>query len=377
MNEDTPSQAPISEQAAEWLVELTEPGAGGLEEERRRRFMAWLKRSPQHIEEFLALAMLQQDLAGQPVPLAKIVADLKAAGPAPPEPLFGNVAAGSATTAPAAAASLRPGRELAGERAARRGRARRWLAFAAAAGVAAIAVALVQFTLVDAPAVRHATVLGEQRSVALDDGSVVMLNTLSEVDVDVSRSERRVALVAGEAMFDVAPDATRPFVVDAGNVSLTVLGTKFSVYRKDNVTRLAVVEGSVRVVPNGGLAELAEPLVVAAGEGLVAGREGITPLAAGTGIDMAIAWTERRLIFNAAPLADVVEQFNRYNATPIVVEDSALARREVTTVFNANDVDALVGFLELEPDVDVRHDGNAIRIRHKSADPEGQLPPTE
>ena len=371
MNEHTQSQAPIAEQAAEWLIELSEPGDGGPAEERRRRFMAWLKRSPQHIEEFLALAMLQQDIAEQPVPLAKIVADLKAAGPTPPEPLFGNVAAGAATIAPAAAARM-PRRGLA----AIRGRSRRWLRFAAAAGGAAIALALVQFTLVEAPAVRHATVLGEQRSVALDDGSIVTLNTLSEVDIDMGRSERRVALVAGEAMFDVVPDAARPFVVEAGNVSLTVLGTKFSVYRKDNVTRLAVVEGSVRVVPNGSLAELTEPVVVAAGEGLVAGREGITPLAAGTGIDMAIAWTERRLIFNAAPLADVVEEFNRYNATPIVVEDNALARREVTTVFNANDVDALVGFLELEPDVDVRHDGDAIRIRQKAALPEGARQPT-
>ncbi len=241
-------------------------------------------------------------------------------------------------------------------------RARRIMHFAAAAGVAAAAVLLVQFATMDSPAIRHATELGEQRSVALLDGSIVTLNTLSEVDIEIGRSTRHVALLNGEAMFDVAADAKRPFVVEAGNVSLTVVGTRFSVYRKGDVTRLAVLEGAVQVVPSD---RHAPPLIVKAGEGLVARLDGMTPIGAGLEFEMAVAWTDRRLIFNAAPLADVVNEFNRYNAIPLVVEDDELAGRPVTTVFKANDVGALVTFLELEPDVDVQYDDDAIRIRAK------------
>lgn len=340
MNRYRHPRTSIPEQAAEWLLELADPGLG---EERRRQFMSWLKRSPQHIEEFLAIAVLEQEIGEQPVPLAEILGELQRAGPSPPEPLFAALAAAPAVAPP-------------------QGRGRRLISWAAAAGVVAATVLLTQFAVVDDPPVRHTTELGEQRSVALGDGTIVTLNTLSEVDIRIGRSMRHVALLAGEAMFDVATDAKRPFVVDAGTVSLTVLGTKFSVYRKGNVTRLAVVEGAVQVVPDD---PLTAPLVVEAGEGLVARREGITPIAAGLEFEMAVAWTDRRLIFNGAPLAEVVNEFNRYNAVPIVVEDSELASREVTTVFKANDVRALVTFLEMEPDVEVQHDDDAIRIRAK------------
>jgi transmembrane sensor len=160
-------------------------------------------------------------------------------------------------------------------------------------------------------------------------------------------------------MFDVAGDPDRPFVVETGTVSLNVTGTKFSVYRRDDSTRVAVVEGSVRAVsrhtPD-------RPVVVRAGEGIVATGRGILP---DTRVDVgkAIAWTERRLVFDGASLAEVVKEFNRYNRKPLIVEDSALASRAITTVVDAHDVSALIGFLELEPDVEIEYGDDSIRIR--------------
>jgi transmembrane sensor len=347
MNPYSDSSSPIPEQAADWLVELSDPG---LDETRRRQFMSWLKRSPQHIEEFLAIAVLEQEIAEQPIALADILAEFHRAEPAPVEPLFG-VAGTPVVEAPSSPRRMRhtgrrPGRRFV-----------RWLA---AASVGAFALLLTQFMHVDAPAIRHGTAIGEQRSVALADGSIVMLNTQSEVEVRIDRSTRHVSLLAGEAMFDVVADRERPFVVQAGNVSLRVLGTKFSVYRTGALTRVAVVDGTVQLVPDD---RLADAVLVTEGETLVAGRDGVLPAGAGGDFETAVAWTERRLIFNAAPLAQVVHEFNRYNAVPLVVEDSQLAARPVTTVFNANDVGALVTFLELEPDVEVQHDDDAIRIR--------------
>jgi transmembrane sensor len=303
--------------------------------------MNWLKKSPQHIEEFLGSAALQLEIAEQSSVVQEIVAELKCQDEQYAVPLFRE---------PPASARVPV---------AQRHRRTRYLAWASAAALAAIAIVLAQVPIFDPPLVGHRTQLGEQRSIVLDDGSIITLNTLSEATVQFSRSTRRVALLAGEAMFDVVGDPDRPFVVETGSVSLKVIGTKFSVYRRNDSTRVAVVEGSVRAVSS-----LApdQHLVVRAGEGIVATRQGL--LAADERFDVAkaIAWTERRLVFDGAPLAEVVREFNRYNRKPLVVEDGGLANRAITTVMDAHDVSALVGFLELEPDVEVEYGDDSIRI---------------
>ena len=328
----------IPEQAADWLVELSEPSHGV---DSRRQFMNWLKKSPQHIEEFLAVASLQQEVAEQAGSVADIVADLKSAPETSTLPLF----AASARANPPSKPVHRRGRQ--------------YLLWASAASVALLAFIAFQWPNAEPPVVSHQTELGEQRSIALDDGSIVTLNTLSEATVRFDRAMRRVTLVAGEAMFEVTSDPDRPFVVETGTVSLNVIGTKFSVYRREDSTRVAVVEGSVRAVsrhtPD-------RPVIVRAGEGVVATGQGILP---DTRFDVgkAIAWTERRLVFDGAPLAEVVHEFNRYNRKPLIVEDSALANRAITTVVDAHDISALVGFLELEPDVEIEYGDDSIRIR--------------
>jgi transmembrane sensor len=143
-------------------------------------------------------------------------------------------------------------------------------------------------------------------------------------------------------------------------MSLNVIGTKFSVYRRNDSTRVAVVEGSVRAVSIG---TPGEPVVVRAGEGAVATAQGISLADARFDVGKAIAWTERRLVFDGVPLAEVVREFNRYNRKRLIVEDSALANTPITTVMHAHDVSALVGFLELEPDVEVEYGDDSIRIR--------------
>jgi transmembrane sensor len=328
----------VPEQAAEWLVELAEPRT----EARRREFMNWLKKSPQHIEEFLDNATLQLEIAEQSSVVQDIVAQLKSQDDRCTVPLFRE--------------PVVPGRLPVTQRR----RRTRYVAWASAAALAVIAIVLVQLPILEPPPISHRTEVGEQRSIVLDDGSIVTLNTLSEATVQFSRPTRQVTLVAGEAMFDVVSNPDRPFVVETGAMSLSVLGTKFSVYRKKNSTRLAVVEGAVSAVSR---YAPASNVVVRMGEGAVATLQGISLTDPQFDVEKAIAWTERRLIFDGAPLAEVVAEFNRYNRLPLVVEDGALANRAITTVFNAHDVSALVGFLQLEPDVEVRYGEDAIRIR--------------
>jgi transmembrane sensor len=334
---------PVSEQAAAWLFELAD---GPNDHETRRQFVRWLKRSPQHIEAFLAIALLEQELAERPGSLEHALALVEDTGRDVIQ-IAGNNSSGLGR------ADRKPLRN-------RRGL--RWLA---AAGVAAMFIMASLPFLVpqDAPtAVVHKTNLGEQRSIALGDGSIIVLNTLSEVAVRYDDASRRVELQSGEAMFDVAADSRRPFVVETGAVALNVLGTKFSVYHTSESTRLAVVEGVVRAVSR---QQPERQILVHAGEGAVATADGAIHTDGEIDVDKAIAWTERRLVFDDVALEDVVSEFNRYNRRPLVVLDPQLAERKITSVFFANDVSALVAFLELEPDVEVNHGADAIRIRRK------------
>jgi transmembrane sensor len=333
--------ASIPEQAAGWLLTLGEPSPT---EHNHHQFMNWLKRSPQHVEEFLAIAALHQEVAEQSSSLEELISELKAGRERPAVPLFSKLEAAYELPQP-----VTP-------------RRRHYLPWASAAALALVALFVTQFRATEPPLVSHRTDLGEQRSIVLGDGSIVTLNTLSEATVRFDRSSRKVTLTAGEALFDVVRDPERPFIVETGSLSLSVIGTKFSVYRRKTSTRVAVVDGVVSAVSS---IAPDQPLIVRAGEGAVATAQGVSRTDERFDVQIAIAWTDRRLIFDGAPLAEVVAEFNRYNRKPLVVEDVALANRAITTVFNANDVSALIAFLELEPDVDVQYGEDAIRIRGK------------
>jgi transmembrane sensor len=334
---------PVSEQAAAWLFELAD---GPNDQETRRQFVRWLKRSPQHIESFLAIALLEQEVAERPGTLEHALSLVEDTG----RDVI-RIAGKSSSDRPRT--DRQPLRNRNGLR---------WLAAAALAAI--FIMASLPFLLPqDAPgAVVHKTDFGEQRSIALGDGSIIVLNTLSEVAVRYDDAARRVELQSGEAMFDVAADSRRPFVVETGAVALKVLGTRFSVYHTPESTRLAVVEGVVRAVSR---QQPERQILVHAGEGAVATTDGAIHPDGEIDVDKAIAWTERRLIFDDAALEDVVSEFNRYNRRPLVVQDPQLAERKITSVFFANDVSALVAFLELEPDIEVDHGADAIRIRRK------------
>lgn len=346
MNEEfTRSNTPVSEQAAAWFFELEECPA---DMTTRVAFIEWLKRSPQHIEAFLAIAVLEQELSELPSDMQKVLASV--------ESMSGRGAVPINEGADAADKSTRH------RKSAISWQRYRWVI---AASIAATSLSFMLFQLPDAepPAVVHKTDFGEQRSIALRDGSIVTLNTRSELGVRFDESARRVELISGEAMFDVVRNGDRPFVVESGDISLKVLGTKFSVYRQSDSVRVAVVDGVVRAVsrqmPD-------EQILVSAGDGAVVTPDGTIRRNEHIDLEKALAWTDRRLIFDSVRLADVVHEFNRYNRVPLVVDDARLADRRITSVFNANDVSALVGFLELEPDVEVDYGADAVRIRVKN-----------
>ncbi len=192
----------------------------------------------------------------------------------------------------------------------------------------------------------YATRRGEMRVVPLADGSVVNLNTESRITVRFSRTRRMIHLERGEALFDVAKDAARPFVVQAGDTEVTAVGTSFSVQRlADAPVQVVVREGIVQVDRGTGAVLLkANMRAVAPVAPIFDTPPPIRAVAvAPVEVERAVAWREGRIAFEGETLTDAVKDFARYSDTKIVIDDPSIANEEITGLFQANDP---VGFAQ-------------------------------
>jgi transmembrane sensor len=192
---------------------------------------------------------------------------------------------------------------------------------------------------------RFITGKGETKVVALQDGSVVTLNTASEIQVSYSDTLRAVELVRGEALFDVAKNKARPFVVAAGDTSVRVVGTSFSVRRIDTApVQVLVREGTVEVFKP---AQDTKPVRISANSMAVAQADNMQAIATmplpAAQLHRQMAWQNGQIAFEGETLARAAEEFSRYSDTRIVIEDSGLAKEEIAGLFKATDP---VGFAQ-------------------------------
>jgi transmembrane sensor len=186
---------------------------------------------------------------------------------------------------------------------------------------------------------RFSTGKGETKVIALQDGSVVTLNTASQIQVHYSEALRSVELIRGEALFDVAKNRARPFVVAAGDTTVRVVGTSFTVRNLEAApVEVLVREGIVDVFNSS--ANVAPTRITAntmaqAGEG---GAAQITarpvPVAQ---VHRQMAWQSGQIAFEGQTLAQAASEFSRYSDTRIVIADPALAREEIAGLFKATD----------------------------------------
>lgn len=195
----------------------------------------------------------------------------------------------------------------------------------AACGLAGLAIAL-------RPVPSLATAIGEIRQTPLDDGSSVVLDTATRVTPRFSAAVRDLRLDQGRALFRVAHDPARPFVVEAAGIRIRAVGTAFSVAREDGIEVL-VTEGIVEVT--GAL----RPARLRAGERgrFRAGDAASTDRLSADAMARALDWRDGRLELQGQSLASAVAAINRYNRRPIVVADAALAREPLHGAFRNDD----------------------------------------
>jgi transmembrane sensor len=203
--------------------------------------------------------------------------------------------------------------------------------------LASVAVAVGALLTVNHVSPTYSTEPTEQRVIRLADGSRVHLNVASKVRVQFRGGERRIVLARGEAFFDVAHDASRPFIVDAGRAEVRALGTKFDVRRDHGRVQVTLVEGVVRVKPDAD----SEAWTLAPNQQLTLARGAATKRALADAAP-ATSWTTGRLTFHATPLAAAVAEVNRYSDRKIDIEDADLAERLVSGVFDVGDTESFV-----------------------------------
>ncbi len=346
MSEVDPT-VPISEQAAQWCILFR---GGNATRADKKAFGDWVSRSPERIEAYIQAARLMRALTSKKVrwpdtPVEILVREA-AETPADIVSLFPSDAVPAKRTA-----HLSGGKPLP-------------LMFATAAGTLLV-VLVCAWAFLTGPQ-RYTTAIGEQRSIVLGDGSVVTLNTSSDIEVKLAKTRRTIKLVAGEALFQVAHDKTRPFYVVAGNTTVRAVGTQFDVDRRAGSTTVTVVEGKVSVVstaenPGDQNPEIDAPIPVSAGEELIL-RPRARPRTTPANVAVATAWTQRRLVFERRPLGEVAAEFNRYNRQKIYIESAKLGSQEVTGMFQADDPDSFLDFIAKIPGVKIERQSDSIEV---------------
>jgi transmembrane sensor len=343
------THAAVIAEASEWFIEFR---AGDVDAAARVRFMEWLRRSPEHIQAYLEVSGVWSELPSSDpegrfdlrelLDRARHETDVIALSP------------GISAPPPSLPAMTPQTRHLLMQRPA-------WAA--AALTLLLCITALVLWIDVDTHS--YSTGIGEQRTIQLADGSTVELNARSKVRVHLTDRRRDVALLEGQALFRVAKDKQRPFVVRAGDAQVRAVGTEFDVYKKRVETVVTVVEGRVETYETGADTDAAA-IVLSAGEQLTVLPHTVTqPTRADTA--QATAWVQKRLIFEETPLSEVAEEFNRYNRRPLSIDDAELQALKISGVYSSTDPTSLINFLRSQKSINVIETENQVRIVHRDA----------
>ncbi len=206
----------------------------------------------------------------------------------------------------------------------------------------------------------YATAVGETRSVSLEDGSSINMNTDTTLAVAYNRSERVISFEEGEALFNVERDQAKPFIVELPLVEIIVTGTAFNVLSSIEDTKIFVVSGTVRVKPVSG-----QMMTLGNGDSVHIDRNGAaSSIAPFDPIDV-LAWTTGKLRFTETPLHEVVEELNRYFNKKIILRGKSLSMLPVTGEFDATDQAAAIDAITLIFDLDSEIKNNAFILFKK------------
>ena len=366
---DITTTSEITAEACSWIAQID---SGALTASDMAALREWMSRSPAHAAEIRAIAQMSGQLS--------VLADL-------------------APALEKSAGAHNPARKTTP-------RARLAPVFSAAFAFMLISGVVLSILLTgdDGTPIIYKTAVGEYRTLALEDGTQVSLNTDSQIEVDFNDAERRVRLIDGEALFDVVSNPKRPFVVYSDTAVAEAVGTSFVVRLREAVTELAVVEGVVAFsklpqsidlpaterlpsstrkdasAPPPTAAATAEPaaerVLVKAGQALTSieltdlaatAQPSAIPVLSERDLQRKLSWTDGFLEFSDTPLEEVIAELTRHNDVSIEIVDADLRQLQFGGIFRTGDVEQLLGALEgLGVDVE-QQDPTHYRLRMADA----------
>ncbi|MEQ9110472.1 MAG: FecR domain-containing protein [Rhodospirillaceae bacterium] len=332
---DFPDQGTLEAEASAWIVRLDK---GALSAEDERAFDAWRSTSAEHQAALDGMSGLWRTLDG--------LSDLQDRSNTTLNPTW----------------LERAGFEL---------RHRVVASLASVAAAVLLVVFVGPFTFSDPHYMQaHRTVVGTQKTVTLPDGSVLLLNTNSHVDVEYSDQKRDVYLHKGEVHFTVAKDKERPFSVYADERVVTATGTAFAVMRRETGIEVTVTEGDVKLYfspeADANPATLEQASIRSTVANLTAGEKVIfaetleqVEVIPEPELNRKLAWRQGVLAFAGEPLSDVIAEVSRYTEIDIIIEDPALNELRFGGFFKVGNIEALFDALEQSFGVDVKRDPNS------------------
>ena len=191
----------------------------------------------------------------------------------------------------------------------------------------------------------YSTGRGEYRTVVLADGSRLMLDSETDVQVHYTKYARRLTLLYGRAHFDDTHNVLRPFLVIAGNKKVVATGTAFDVGLLDHAVTVTLIKGGVSVMDKDCCADNSYPITHAvqmqAGEQLIASA-GRKVVVRNINLKQVTAWERGEIVFQNTPLTEVVQSMNRYSAHPIVIADQNVSALRLSGVFKTSDINGFV-----------------------------------
>jgi len=324
------AQRSLLEEAQRWIRLPEDASASD-----QAALAAWIRRSPQHLQAYLQMQALEAELEGldshAQIDLDKLLAR-------------------SANNVVEIGTAL-PRRQ--------QRQTRRWWPAAAIGAIAAVAIVATLLHQKVAAPLEYSTNTGEQRRIALADGSIIELNTQSHIRVSYTRSLRQVELLAGEALFNVKHNLARPFRVVVASQVIDDLATEFDVYlHPDAVTSLAVVTGRVQVSSPSSAVRLA------AGEQLTLSSSGEPGRRDKVDTAAIASWRKHRIGFENTPIAAAAAEFNRYNQHKIQIIDAAkLDHKRYTATWDPYDLASFLDYLRGDPQLRVDSGADLTTVR--------------
>lgn len=309
----------LDDEALAWLVKLNSGGVSAPEEQ---AFFDWLQRSTAHQAAYLRAEQLWEQAAIlNSLPVSSSTDSSTLATPKPHKK-------------PKRPAYAAPSKLLLGN----------W-AIALGALIAVVALGFFNGPR-NSTHTNWVSAIGEQRQISLQDGTRIVLNTNSHLEVDYSRNHRRARLVRGEAYFDVHPNPERPFDVETTHGMVRVLGTHFAVQQQTSDTLVTVLEGRVALGTAVSAEQPFNPLVELRPNqqlSMQAAYQGAHPHAINA--KAALAWRDKQLVVQKQTLASVLEELKRYYPIAIHLADPALGEREITAVLQIGALDSTLAAL--------------------------------